>query len=87
MAVAIRHFGPVGKVVLVVVAALVIVTPRFTLWLRAPLVPVTDNVNAPIEAEDPALRVSVDVAVPPDGGVTGPGRPRETSDGAVPTHE
>ncbi len=83
-----RHFGPVGDVVLlVVVGALPIITPRFTLWVSNPLVPVTDRVKEPVDADEPALTVSVDVAVDPEGGVTGPGRLMDTSDGAVPIHE
>jgi len=41
----------------------------------------------PLEAAAVRVTVSVDVAVPPEGGVTGPGRLKETPDGAVPTHE
>lgn len=53
----------------------------------APLVPVTRNVKTPAEAPSPAVIVNVDVAVPPDDGVTGLGSVNEASEGAVPTHD
>jgi hypothetical protein len=82
-----RHFGPGGVVVTALVVVAAIITPRFTLWARDPLIPDTDKVKEPVEAEEAALTVSVDVAVDPDGGVTGPGRLMETPEGAVPIHE
>jgi hypothetical protein len=48
---------------------------------------VIDRVNEPVEADEDALTVSVDVAVPPEGGVIGPGKLIVTPDGAVPTQE
>ncbi len=33
------------------------------------------------------MTVRVEVAIPPEGGVTGPGKLIDTPDGAVPTHE
>jgi hypothetical protein len=59
----------------------------FVLWVSTPLVPVTESVNVPAVAEESALTVSVEVAVPPRGGVTGPGRDMETPEGAAPIHE
>jgi hypothetical protein len=44
-------------------------------------------VNEPVDEDEVALTVNVEVAVDPDGGVTGPGRVMGTSDGALPTHE
>lgn len=52
-----------------------------------PLVPVIRSVNVPVEAVGAALTVNVDVAVLPDGGVIGLGRPNVTLLGADPTHE
>lgn len=51
----------------------IICTVTSVLWISVPLVPVTRNVNVPAEAPEPALTLSVDGAVPPDGGVTGVG--------------
>jgi hypothetical protein len=83
-----RHAGPVGVVVAVVVdVAVPIVSPTFALCVSAPLVPVTANVKVPLEASDAKVTVRVEVAVPPEGGVTGPGRLIETPEGAVPNHE
>ena len=89
MAVAIRHVGPGGAVVvpLVVVPPAFICIPTFVLCVNEPLVPVTDRVKVPVDAEELTLTVSVEVAVPPEGGVTGPGRVMETPEGAVPAHE
>ena len=85
---AIRQLGPTGVVVvLVVVPPATIWTPTFVLWVRDPLVPVTDSVKVPVDAEEPAPTESVEVPVPPEGGVTGPGNVMDTSDGAVPIHE
>ena len=70
-----------------VTAPVVIVIPTLTLWVRDPLVPSIDRVNDPVEAEEDALTVSVDVAVEPDGGVIGPGRVIETPVGAEPSQE
>src|SRR5215470_10567914 len=39
-------------------------------WLRLPDVPVTLRVKLPVGAEDEAARVSVEVALPPEAGVT-----------------
>ncbi len=79
-----RHFGAAGVevAVLVLVAAAEIIIPRFTLWLSEPLVPVTERVKEPVDDEDDALTVSVEVAGVPVEGVTGPGRLIETPDGA-----
>jgi hypothetical protein len=66
-----RHFGPVG---LVVVAASEITIPMLTLCVSEPLVPVIVSVKDPVDAEDEALAVSVEVAGVPGAGVTGPGR-------------
>ncbi len=71
----------------VVVGAAEIITPRFTLWLSDPLIPVTVSVKEPVDDEDDALTVSVEVAGVPDVGVTGPGRLIETPDGADPVQE
>ena len=80
--------GPVGVVVVVVVAAPdVIVIPTLTLWVRDPLVPSIDMLKDPVEAEEDALTVSVEVAVEPEGGVIGPGRVIETPLGADPSQE
>lgn len=89
MAVAIKHVGPGGAVVVppVVVATAFSWIPTFALCVNEPLVPVTDRVKVPVEAEELTLTVSVEVAVPPEGGVTGPGSVMETPEGAVPAHE
>jgi hypothetical protein len=80
--------GPAGVVVVVVTTAPdVIVIPTLTLWARDPLVPSIDRVKDPVEAEEDALAVSVEVAVEPEGGVIGPGRVIETPLGAEPSHE
>jgi hypothetical protein len=80
--------GPVGVVVVVVVAAPdVIVIPTLTLCVSEPLVPSIDRVKEPVEAEEDALTVRVEVAVEPEGGVIGPGRVIETPLGADPSHE
>lgn len=68
------------------VAALIVI-PMLTLCVSDPLVPVTWSVNEPVDDDEVALTVNVEVAVDPDGGVTGPGRVMDTSDGALPTHE
>jgi hypothetical protein len=81
-----RHEGPLGGAVVVVVPALMVI-PTFVLCVSAPLVPVTASVKVPVEAPEVRVTVRVDVAVPPEGGVTGPGRLMETPEGAVPTHE
>jgi len=70
-----------------VVPLAVMVIPTLALWLSEPLVPVIDKVKDPVEAEDDALTLSVEDAVEPDGGVTGPGRPIVIPPGADPTHE
>jgi hypothetical protein len=80
-----RHFGAPGAVV--VVLAAVISIPRLTLWVSAPFVPVTARVKEPVDDDDDALNVSVEVAGVAGAGVTGPGRLTETPDGADPTHE
>jgi hypothetical protein len=72
--------------VVLVVAAVVIRTPTFTLWLSDPLVPVTCTVNGPVDDEADALIVRVEVAGVAVG-VTGPGRLIETPEGAAPIHE
>lgn len=83
-----RHFGVPGTVVVVVVVpAAVISIPRLTLWVSAPFVPVTARVNEPVDDDDDALNVSVELAGVAGVGVTGPGRLTETPDGADPTHE
>ncbi len=74
-------------VLLVVVGAVAIITPKFTLWVSNPFVPVTDSVKEPVDEDELALTVRVDVAVDPEGGVTGPGRLMDTPEGAVPIHE
>src|SRR6185295_14437442 len=43
------------------------------LWLREPEVPVTATVNVPVVALADAVKVSVELALPPEGGVTEPG--------------
>jgi hypothetical protein len=68
------------------VVAVVIRTPTFTLWLSDPLVPVTCTVNGPVDEETDALIVRVEVAGVAVG-VTGPGRLIETPEGAAPIHE
>jgi hypothetical protein len=50
-------------------------------------VPVTINVNEPVELVESALTVRVEVAEDPDGGVTGPGKLIEMSEGADSIHE
>ena len=72
--------------VVLVVAAVVIRTPTFTLWLSDPLVPVTCTVNGPVDDEADTLIVRVEVAGVAVG-VTGPGRLIETPEGAPPIHE
>jgi len=82
------QLGPGPPVVVDVVAApVVMVIPMLTLWLSDPLLPPTDRVKDPVEAEEDALTVSVEVAVEPEGGVIGPGRVIETPLGAEPTQE
>ena len=49
--------------------------------------PVTMSVNEPIEADESALTVRVELAVDPDGGVIGPGKLTEIPVGAEPIHE
>jgi hypothetical protein len=44
-------------------------------------------VNEPVDVDDVVPTVKVEVAVPPDAGVTGPGRLIETSVGALPIQE
>lgn len=78
VAVAMRHFGAPGAE---------INTPRLTLLVSEPLVPVTERVKDPVEAEDEALAVSIEVAGVPDVGVTGPGRLTDTPEGADPNQE
>ena len=68
------------------VVAVVIRTPTFTLWLSDPLVPVTCTVNGPVDEETDVLIVRVEVAGVAVG-VTGPGRLIETPEGAAPIHE
>ena len=68
-------------------AAGVIMIPTLTLWVSAPLVPMIDKVKDPKDDPEAALTVSVDVAVEPEGGVTGPGMFTLTPDGAEPTQE
>jgi len=89
VAVAIKHGVGGGAIVVlvVVVPAGFIWTPMLTLCAKDPLVPVTVNVNEPVDAEAPAESVSVELALEPEGGVTGPGRLIETSEGAVPSQE
>jgi len=72
--------------VLLVVAAVVIRTPTFTLWLSDPLVPVTCTVNGPVDEEADAVIVRGEVAGVAVG-VTGPGRLIETPVGAAPIQE
>jgi hypothetical protein len=82
------QLGPGAPVVVVEVAApVVMVIPALTLWLKDPLVPPTDRVKDPVEAEEDAVTVRVEVAVEPDGGVIGPGRVIVTPVGAEPSHE
>ena len=81
-----RHCGATGVVVVVVVAA-EINTPRLTLWESEPLVPVTERVKDPVEDDDDALAWSMEVAGVPDVGVTGPGRLTDTPEGADPNQE
>jgi hypothetical protein len=50
-------------------------------------VPVTISVNEPVEDDESALTVRVEVAEDPDGGDTGPGKLIEIPDGAEPIHE
>jgi len=71
----------------VLVAGEVTKMPTFTEWLNAPLVPVTCSVNEPVEDEEDALIVRVDVAGVPVDGVTGPGRAAVAPLGAEPTQE
>jgi len=52
-----------------------------------PLVAVTLNVKVPTEAIELAMKVSGELAAPPDGGVIGDGSEKVTPAGAVPTHE
>lgn len=80
-----RHFGAPGAVIVVLTA--VISIPRLSLWVSAPLVPVTARVKEPVDDDDDALTVSVEVAGVDGVGVTGPGRLAETPDGADPIHE
>lgn len=68
-------------------APAVICTVTSAVCVSAPLVPVTRYVNVPVEALELAAIVSVDVAVMPDGGVTGVGSVGVTPAGAAPTHE
>ncbi len=84
------HFGATGVVVLaleVVADAAVTVIPTLALRVSNPLVPVIERVKEPVEAEDEALTVSGDVALEPDGGVTGLVRLTETPEGAEPSQE
>jgi len=46
------------------------VTVILTVWLNVPLVPVTVSVYVPVGVEAPTEIVRVDVAEPPEGGVT-----------------
>jgi hypothetical protein len=71
----------------VVAAAGEISSPRLTLWVSDPLVPVMDNVKEPVDDEAVALTMSVEVAGVPVEGVTGLGKLAETPDGADPTQE
>jgi hypothetical protein len=64
----------------------VITTTTSAVCVSAPLVAVTRNVNGPVDALAPAVIVSVEVTVPPAGGVTGVGSVWLTSVGAEPTH-
>jgi hypothetical protein len=83
-----RHFGvPGAEVVVVVVLGAVISIPRLTLCVSDPLVPVTARVKEPVDDDDDALTVSVEVAGVAGVGVTGPGRLTETPDGDDPIHE
>ena len=87
MAVAIKHFGPAGVVVVLVVAAALICTLMSTKCERIPLVPVTRSVKLPVDAPEPAFIANGELDVPPDGGVIGDGSAKVTSAGAVPTQE
>ncbi|MGA8855631.1 MAG: hypothetical protein WB643_00535 [Candidatus Bathyarchaeia archaeon] len=78
--------GALG-VVVVLVAAAEIVTPRLTVWLNRPFAPVTARVKEPVDAVAEALIVSVDEEFDPEGGVTGPGKLIDTPEGAVPIQE
>ena len=49
--------------------------------------PVTTSVNEPVEDDESALTVRLEVAYDSDSGVTGPGRLIETPVGANPTQE
>ncbi len=90
--IAVANAHPDGGGVDVVVAtdvadAAEITTAMSVLCISDPLVPVIERVKEPVDAVEPALTVSIDVAVDPGSGVTGPGRVMETSEGAVPIHE
>ena len=65
-----------------VVVAAEITTPMFTLCVSEPLDPMIESVKAPVEAEDEAVTVRVEVAGVLGVGVTGPGRLIETPEGA-----
>jgi len=45
----------------------------FVPWLVAPEVPVTVTVNVPVVAPAEEVKVTVEVALPPEGGVTDDG--------------
>ena len=83
--------GPATLVVLLVVAEVVAEADTWivksTLWLNAPLVPVTLSVNDPVEEVGSAVTDNGDVAVLPEGGVMGDVSAKLTPDGAVPTQE
>ena len=49
--------------------------------------PVIVSVNEPVDDDESALTVRVEVADDPDGGVTGPGKLIEIPEGAAPIHE
>ncbi len=73
--------------VTVVVALGAMSTATSTEWLNVPLVPVTLSTKAPVAALDPALTARVEVALPPAGGVTGLGKSKLVSLGAVPSQD
>ena len=74
-----RHFG---AAVVLVVGVAEITIPMFRLCVSEPLEPMTESVKEPMEADDEALTVRVEVAGVLGVGVTGPGRLIETPDGA-----
>ena len=65
-----------------VVVAAEITIPTFRLCVIEPLDPMIVRVKEPVEADDDALAIRIEVAGVPGAGVTGPGRLTETPAGA-----